>query len=167
MKINPAKVQVPHYFFSIFSEFDLDQNIDKYPSDYLKFIQTHGEGLMGGYIRIFAPHIAEAIESRWKKGFGKYIQETYFDGLPFLESVLLIGDSIDCDQIFYFVNDYYVFSVEGDEGYFENLGPNLSEVIEFYKSGKYWEPIDMENFTPFNSSWIFNGLMSLNSLLKN
>ena len=154
MKIENLKKQVPYYFFEdIFDQNILENYSLKYPPDYLNFIREYGEGIIGEYIRIYPPHIAEKIEKKWKNESGKHIQKTYFNQVPFLENAIFIGDTLDGDQIFFFDNYYYAYSVEGPAGFLEKTGSKLTSILSFYNSGKYWEPIDVESFTPFNSKW--------------
>ena len=163
VKIIQNKKYIPYYFEHPFSDELLDRYYKKYPIDYLNFIKNNGEGIIGDYIRIYAPDKAEILEKYWRKTSAKLISEKFLpDENTFIAESLFIGDTLDSDQIIYFKRFYYAYSFQGPSGFFEKTGKNINDVLNFYNSGKYWESIDVSQFTPFNSSWFFDILNYFN-----
>lgn len=157
MKTKQNKSYIPWYFNNPLLTDDIDHYKSKYPSDYMEFIRTKGEGIIGDYIRIYAPHRAEKIEPTWKKNIGELINAKHIKDEQFIKQVIFIGDTLDSDSIFFYDKNYYVYSYQVNV-LFENLGSRLQNVLDFYNSGKYWDSINTETFTPFDSSWFFDGL---------
>ena len=157
MKIEQKQSYIPWYFSNTFLTDDRDHYYSKYPRDYMDFIRTTGEGIIGNYIRIYVPHRAEILEPRWKENIAVIINAKHIKDELFIKEVIFIGDTLDSDSIFFYDKNYYVYSYQVNV-LFENLGSRLQNVLDFYNSGKYWDSINTETFTPFDSSWFFDGL---------
>jgi hypothetical protein len=157
MKIEQKHSYIPSYFNNPLLTDDINHYYSKYPRDYMDFIRTKGEGIIGDFIRIYAPHRAEQIEPSWKKNIGEIINAKYIKDELFIKEVIFIGDTRAPDHIFFYDKNYYVYLYQV-KVLLENVGSKLQNVLDFYHSGKYWDSIDTETFTPFDSSWFYRGL---------
>lgn len=146
-----VEVRVPDF------EYELYDAVQNFPEDYAEFLEHFGEGILGEYLRVFSYIQADELTARWRhiseEGFAgvKYISKYYFDdNQDFIKEAILLGDTIEGDQIIYWNNEYYIYCFQATT-FFEKVGSKLEDVFAFYEKGDPWEAIDMSVFTPIDS----------------
>ena len=144
----------PHYF-------DYSEYNDKLPEDYHDFITFFGEGLFGGYVRIFPPFTIHMIMLGWPYAIQKvsHFKNNKVLSRDNLKEAIIIGDTLDTDQIICFDKNYYIYSWQGDILIFK-VGNKLKDVFKWYASGEYWEAANFNTFTPFISRKTASSLYS-------
>ena len=137
-------------------DFDFLTEIKEFPDDYVNFLNNYGEGIIGGYLRIWNYQYADHFTGIWRRMPRKYFASARYIGRyrlsknkKFASEAFLLGDTTDGDQVIYWNNEYYVYCFQATT-FFERVGENLEDVLSFYASGKFWEAIDTTIFTPID-----------------
>ncbi len=144
-----------------------DDDYDNHPEDYLKFVEYFGEGIFGDYVRIFPPVRGKQLSEIWKKyesendtDFKSLAKDKFGNPLKVIDELILIGDTLDGDHIFYWNKLYYVYHFQV-KLYIKELGSNILDVLKYYESGEDWGAIEVKKFTPFNSELVTSGLSDI------
>lgn len=144
----------------LFSDTDEKNIFQHIPKDYREFINYYGEGIIDEWLRIFPISRIVTLTYIWrKKGQPAWLAKkfTKIVNKGFSNGAILLGDSVDGDQVIFYNKNYYVFCFNG---VFEKLFKvdSLNGVFDFYRAGLYWEKMKFETFIPFNSDYVLDGL---------
>ncbi len=166
MNIDNIEIVPIEHSSTDFAQYKVDRFIHKFdyydhlPDDYLTLNERFGEGIFADYIRIFPPYRAIKLNNYWKKleegnNCGvRYVANKYTDDpTEFILKSVLIGDTLDGDQIIFFNGQYYIYHFQFSN-YFTKVGVNIVSVFEYYERGEKWESIEIKTFTPFNSQLV-------------
>jgi hypothetical protein len=128
----------------------------KFPAGYAEFVTRVGEGLLGGFVRVYGPWRVELERDEWRRRVMRY----WFWGdesrvLPKNRGVecVVIGDTVNGDEIVFHPTQpgrLFVLPRDLDEA-FEIEGGLLEAVEWICRSGELVEPIESLHFEPFDS----------------
>ena len=126
--------------------------ISDFPIDYIEFIDFFGEGLLGDYIRIFPINFINYLIPPWRRRTKK---NTFFNNCTVisheqLSKSLIIGDTLDNAQLIYFDGNYYIYNIEVEECIIK-IGESIKDIVEWFANGKFYSPMIMDKFVPFDS----------------
>jgi hypothetical protein len=126
------------------------------PIGYREYVTRIGEGIMGGFIRMYPPWRIEADLNEWRRRINKY---WFWDAgeklLPkdrALESII-IGDTVNGDELaFHPMRPNQVFVLPRHDEMIFDAGKDILSAIDWIcSSGKIVEPFKMRDFEPFDS----------------
>jgi len=144
-------------------ESEMYDTVKEFPEDYIEFLEHFGEGILGEYLRVFPYHLTDRLTRKWREipeddyWGAKHLAKYYFkENKDFIKTAILLGDTMDGDQFIYCNKEYYIYCFQG-QGFFENVGSKLENIIAYYEKGDHWEPVDISVFTPFDSSLVVRG----------
>lgn len=135
-----------------------------FPEDYLSLVEMFGEGIFADYIRIFPPLRAIQLTKIWSKNehkceadFQRFGMKKFINPLEVVDELMIIGDTLDGDLIFFWKENYYVYQIQVVP-FIKKLGSNITNVFEYYEGDEGWEAIEINKFTPFDSQLITESL---------
>jgi hypothetical protein len=126
------------------------------PDGYREFMTTIGEGILGQFVRIYAPWRIERELAGWRQRIDSYwFWEDGSDVLPkgrALECVI-IGDTIDGDELVFHSNrPKRLFILPRNHTKIFEAGSDIVSAINWiFGSGELVEPFDDCTFEPFDS----------------
>ena len=107
--------------FKDYGYYKADRNFEEdytknLPEDYLNLVERFGEGIFADYIRIFPPARAWKLTEIWRKiehqgetDFQRFGKKQFDDPLKVIDELMLIGDTLDGDEIFFWNGMYCIF----------------------------------------------------------
>lgn len=116
------------------------------PNDYLEFINQFGEGLFGGYLKIFPINKLMEFTKFWRKDNPTKAELKFFQEHD-RNDCTVIGKTLDGDILFY-MNSQYYFSTRQFEEKVYPLGASLGEVFNFFKNDPNYGSLDVTKFIP-------------------
>lgn len=126
----------------------------KFESQYLEYVQTFGQGVLGGsFIRIYLPSKIQNDLISWRKRVDEYWfwdkEENQINKQQVLNSII-VGDTLNGDELIYLQEEYYLLSRNSDDIY--KLGSKLKDSLEWIcSSGVLTEAFSERNFEPFGN----------------
>lgn len=130
-----------------------------FPKGYVAFVTTAGEGLLGGFIRIYPPWRITNELSEWRSRIEKY---WFWDaGVKILPKpraleCVVVGDTVNGDEIVLHPNrPGHLFVLPIDSGEIYSAGIDLMSCIDWIStSNKIVKPYRDSSFEPFDSRLI-------------
>lgn len=116
------------------------------PTDYLKFIEQFGEGLIGGYIKIYPINKLIGFTKFWREDNPTKAELIFFKEND-RNDCTVIGEILDGDILFY-MNSQYYFSTRQFEEKVYPLGASLSDVFNIFKNDPNYGGVDVTKFVP-------------------
>ena len=175
MNINQIEIVPIERSLKDFGYYKADKNVfeleytKNLPVDYLNLVERFGEGIFADYIRIFPPARAWKLTEIWRKiehqgetDFQRFGKKEFDNPLKVVDELILIGDTLEGDEIFYWKDNYYVLQIQVVP-FIKKLGSKILDVFEYYESDEGWEAIEIKKFTPYNSELV---TMSLGYILN-
>ena len=131
----------------------LNIKMEDFPIDYIDFIQEFGEGILANTIRIFTPTFIDQLIIPWRlKSKNNPIFKSHsLINTNQLDQTIILGDDCDNAQILYFNGFYYIYIIEFKECIIK-AGSSLEDVFNWYRKGSFFDPIELNSFTPFDSN---------------
>jgi len=127
--------------------------LSDFPTDYIEYIEYFGEGLLGGYLRIFPIHFIDQLIVPWHNRTSKniFFKSNSVISHQQLSKSLIIGDTLDNAQFIYFEGNYFIYNVEIEE-FVVKVGKRLQDIFEWFITGRFYDPIMLDTFMPFDSN---------------
>jgi hypothetical protein len=129
-----------------------------FPAGYRPFVSRFGRGVLGGLVRIYAPHDIQNGPNNVREWRARIDEYWFWDAsaalLPKQRALecIIIGDTVGGDELIFHPSDpnrLYVLPHDFDEAYLASDNGLEAAVDWFFTSGVIDEPFEDDSFEPF------------------